>query len=498
MYHLWSAAIYRRVRFDSMFGAGGPADFREEKAAKRPESGNGHASMVPVPHSKFVPLLIALALLPGGCRHEKTGEKRESGAPAVQVVSPTLRTIDCTVEQPGFVNAYERTSIFAKVSGFIKAFHVDIGDEVREGQVLAEIDVPELNERHQQMVEQVKLDKQMVAQAGQLVVVAEKSVQNAEAQVAEAKANVGKYEAEVVRWKTEVERLTHAVSEGIVDKEILTETRKTLDWSIAAKVAAEATVRAREADQLMAEASVGKAKIDVGTAEAKVKVTEAEERTAAALLAYTQVTAPYDGVVTVRNANKGDYVQAVTGDKSTVNPSAIFVVEHADPLRIFFDVDERNAAYVQRGTKAAVRVKAQSGMEIPATVTRTSWAIREKTRTLWTEIDLTKRQYNGLRPGTYVTVSVFIHRPNVYALPKQAIMESGNETYCYLVKDGKAVKTPIDTALSDGKWVEVDKMKIDDPWVTVSGNEQIIVGDLSELNDGQTVEVVEKQVAEGP
>ena len=115
----------------------------------------------------------------------------------------------------------------------------------------------------------------------------------------------------------------------------------------------------------MSQANLGKTKIDVETAKAKVRVTQAEERKAAALLAYTQVTAPYDGVVTVRNANTGDYVQAVTGDKSTVNPSAIFVVENADILRIFVDVPERYAAYVQKGTKAAVRADALSGIGNP-------------------------------------------------------------------------------------------------------------------------------------
>ena len=149
----------------------------------------------------------------------------------------------------------------------------------------------------------------------------------------------------------------------------------------------------------MAEANMGKASI-------QVEVAEAEQRKTKALLDYTQVKAPYDGVVTVRNANTGDYVQAVTGDKSTMNPSAIFVVENADTLRIFLDIPESYAAYVMKGTKAAVRAVALSGMEIPATVTRTSWAIREKTRSLWTEIDLTKKEYDGLRSGMYVYVSI--------------------------------------------------------------------------------------------
>jgi RND family efflux transporter MFP subunit len=437
-----------------------------------------------------VPGLIALAALLGGCRHEPAERQRAAGGPAtVHVVTPAVRTIDCAVEQPGFVAPYEQTSIFAKVSGFIKAFYVDIGQDVKKGDPLVEIFVPELDEQYQQMQAQVEFDVQLVAQAQKLVEVAKSNIQLAIAQVTEAKANVGKYEAEVVRWQSEVGRLARMVQENVVDKQVLTETQRQLDAAKAAKDAALATVLAREADQVTSEANLGKAEIDVKTANAKVKVSQAEMRKAAALLAYTKVAAPYDATVTVRNANTGDYVQAVTGDKSTTSPSAIFVLQRTDIVRVFLDIDERYAGYVQKGTKASVRTDALGGLQIPATVTRTSWALRERSHTLWTEIDLTKQEYGGLRPGMYVYASVFIRRPNVYALPQQALVVLGNQTYCYLLKDGKAVKTPVAAAVSDGTWVEVDRMKVDGAWVKVAGNEQVIVGDLSELTDGQAVEV---------
>ena len=129
-------------------------------------------------------------LLVAGCRHETAEKKIEPSEPTVQVVRPERRTIDLAIEQPGFVNAFNQTALFAKVTGYIEDYYVDIGDEVKSGQVLATIFVPELKETHDQMVEQVKLDKQ-------LVVVAEKSVQNAKAEVAEAKAKVGSYKAEI-------------------------------------------------------------------------------------------------------------------------------------------------------------------------------------------------------------------------------------------------------------------------------------------------------------
>ena len=373
--------------------------------------------------------LVVLAAVATSCRkggNEQTETRRSGNTDAVvRIVHPELRTIDYTIDQPSTVDAFEQTSIFSKVSGFIKHFYVDIGQEVKKGDLLAEIFVPELDEDHQRKVAQVELDKKQVEQAQQLVVVAESNVQTAIAQLAEARANVGKYQAEVVRWESEVKRLAQMVQEKVVDKQVLAETQKQLDSSKAARDAAQAAVAAREADRVTSEANLGKAKIDVETQRAKVKVSEADERKAAAMLAYTKVTAPYDGVVTVRNANTGDYVQAVTGDKSTANPSAIFVVARIDLVRIFMNVPQEYARYVQKGTKAFVRARDLSGLQIPATVTRTSWVIRTDIRELRAEIDLSIKDYDGLRPGMFVNAKVLVQRSNVYALPQQCANGAG-------------------------------------------------------------------------
>jgi HlyD family secretion protein len=437
--------------------------------------------------------LAILAAVTTSCRkggnEQAPARRSDNGDMTVRIVMPERRTIDYDVDQPGFVNAFEQTSIFSKVSGFIKHFDADIGQEVKKGDLLAEIFVPELDEDHQRKAAQVDLDKKQVEQAQQLVAVAESNVQTAIAQVAEAKANVGKFQAEVVRWESEVQRLTQMVREKVVNKQVLAETQKQLDSSKASRDAALAAVAAREADRATSEANLGKTRIDVETEKAEVKVSEADERKAAAMLAYTKVTAPYDGVVTVRNANTGDYVQAVTGDKSTANPSAIFVVARIDLVRIFADVPRTYARHVRKGTKAVVRAEALSGLQIPATVTRTSWAIRENTRTLRAEIDLARKDYDGLRPGMYVCAKVLVQRPNVYALPQQTLVVLGNQTYCYLLRGKKAVKTPVQVGIGDGTWVEVEQMKIGDHWSKVAGNENVILADLSELTDGQSVKV---------
>ncbi len=442
------------------------------------------------------------------------GRQRESrhpvsSVPEVHVVRCERRSLTATVDQPGFVQAYEQTAIYSKVSGFIKQYYVDIGQHLKKGDLVVEIFVPELDEDHQQKLAQVELDRKMVKQGKQLVVVAQSKLQTAIAQLAEAKANVNRYQADIVRWESELGRLTQMVQQRVVDREVLDETQKQLSASRATRDAALAAVRAHEAARASAEADVGKAEIDVETAQAQVKVAEAEERRTAAMLAYTKVTAPYDGVITVRNANTGDYVQAATGDKSTSGTKPMFVIARDDLVRIFVDVPEDYARYVREGTKVNVRAEALSGLDIKTAVTRTSWSLSDKTRTLWAEIDLPTNSANSsrknieppakyidpsanndaLRPGNYVNAQVIVEREGVWMLPQAALVVTGNETYCYLLRDGKAVKTPVVPGLSDGDWVEVTKIKIDDRWVKVSGGEEVILGALDELTDGQAVKI---------
>jgi multidrug efflux pump subunit AcrA (membrane-fusion protein) len=98
-------------------------------------------------------------------------------------------------------------------------------------------------------------------------------------------------------------------------------------------------------------------------------------------------------------------------------------------------------------------------------------------------------------PGMYAYGSVFIERADVRALPVSAVTQIGNQTYCYLAIDGKAVRTPVQTGVSDGTWVEVTGRLVRSPgssdgkWVPFDGNEAVIQGNLSELSDGERVTV---------
>ena len=109
-------------------------------------------------------------------------------------------------------------------------------------------------------------------------------------------------------------------------------------------------------------------------ASGKVKVAQAEEQRLAALVGYTKIVAPYDGRVVVRNANTGDFLQ-IGGGRPVGDPGQpgdgghpIYVVARTDKVRVFVDVPEIDADYVNEGTKARVRIQAFSGAEIDATL----------------------------------------------------------------------------------------------------------------------------------
>ena len=118
----------------------------------------------------------------------------------------------------------------------------------------------------------------------------------------------------------------------------------------------------------------------------------------------------------------------------------------------------------------------------------TSWSLGTKTRTLRAEIDLPNPEAR-LLPGMYAYGMVFIDRPGVRAVPVGAVTVFGNQTCCYLLENGKAVKTPVQVGVSDGTWIEVAGKQTNGAWSAFTGAEQVILGDLSEIVDGEAVKV---------
>ena len=331
---------------------------------------------------------------------------------------------------------------------------------------------------------------------------AESNLQAAADAVAEAEAGLTRYEAEVKFRKSEVGRLTGMVKDGTINPENLSETQNALGAMQSAYAAAEATVRTKKSQHQAAAAQVAKANADLAAARSQVKVAEADERRLAAMFAYTKILAPYDGVVTARNVNTGDFVRPASGDSSggedsganSGRPAPLMVVARTDPMMFVIGVPEIDAPYVAVGTKASLRVMALADREFNVPVTRTSLALHSQSRTLQAEIDLPNPQ-NELLPGMYAYGAIYIDRPRVLAIPMSAVVDVGSQTCCYIARNGKAVRMQIQSGVDDGTWVEVVERRsfpttgVPGPWENFTGAEQIINSDLSEISEGTLVTI---------
>jgi HlyD family secretion protein len=455
-----------------------------------------------------LPLYLVIALASSGCARKSGIEFATSTKPpTIRLIQPRSRKIVRVIGQPSFIESYERTSIYTKPSAYILKWNVDIGDTVQKVEVLATLFAPELIEELGTKTAAVVFDRERIALAKEVVKVARAEIESAQAHVAETEVILRKYQAEVARWDTEVKRLERQVARSVINPLVLVESTNQLKSSIAALDKAKATIKRAKAELLGTQARLENAQVNVRVAEATLKVGESEERYAKAWVGYLTLRSPFPGVISARNANTYDFVGPTTGDPSAyylspdISPSGtaapIYVVDRLDIVRIFVDIQESDADFVGVGTKASVLVRSFRDTEVPATVTRTAWALNMKSRTLRAEIDLTNPG-GELLPGMYAYVTVVIERPDVRALPRHALVHDGDQTVCWLYKSGKAVRTELEMGVSDDKWVEVTNRRApvapeapgdSVPWTQIDGTEQVIVGDLSALTDGAPVEV---------
>jgi multidrug efflux pump subunit AcrA (membrane-fusion protein) len=450
-------------------------------------------------------LLAALAA--SGCAKPQKSAPSVSEPPEVHVLYPQLRKIVRVVGQPSFIQSYERTSIYPKVTAFIEKWNVDIGDKVKKGDILADLFVPELREDWETKKATVKLDKERVALAQKIVKVAEADVKAAEARLAEAQRILDAYKSEVDRWDSEVMRLRREVERKVVAPQILLESENQHRSDIAKWEAAKATVAKAEAELLSKKATLEEDIVDVDVARARVVVAESEARRLEAWVGYLKLFAPYDGIIVARNANTWDFVLPQTGDPTAMvrapdlSPSGqaapVYVVDRTDIVRVFVDVPERDANYVKIGTEARVKVWAYRDEWIPATVTRLSWALNTKSRTMRAEIDL-PNPGSQILPGMYAYGRVVVERPSVLALPKSAFSYAGGKSFIWRYENGHAMRTEVQTGVMEGNWVEVTSRHVktdsstEEQWAPMDSSVQVLVGPkLSTLTEGTEVRLTD-------
>jgi multidrug efflux pump subunit AcrA (membrane-fusion protein) len=409
------------------------------------------------------------------------------------------------VGQPSFVESYERTSIYPKTTGFIEKWNVDIGDKVQKGDVLADLFVPELRELWQTKKNEVVLDRERVEYARELVEVARAEVEAAEASLKESREMLEAYKAEVNRWDSEVIRLKEEVKRKVVAPQILLESQEEHKSNIAKWQAQDATVSTMSANLKAKQAALRAAIVDVDVAEARVAVAESEAQRLEAWVGYLKLFAPFDGIIVARNVNTWDFVLPQTGDPTAqirapfLSPgekaAPIYVVDRTDIVRIYVDVPERDANYISIGTPAQVKIWAYKDEWLPAYVTRYSWALQTRSRTMRVEIDL-KNYESKILPGMYAYGKIIVEHPDIRAIPKSAIEHSGGKSFIWLYEDGKAKRTQVQLGMRSGKWIEIISRAAGETyhgreeWAPITGDEQVLIGHrLSTLTDGADVEI---------
>ena len=314
----------------------------------------------------FLVLLVigVLALLPK-LRHrdELRVEAQEAIGPPV-VLATKLKSGEAGghLEIAASVQAFDQTPVFARTSGYVKARYVDIGDHVRQGQLLAVIDDP---------------------QTAQALMQAKATLAQLKAQLAQAQANAQLSNVTNDRWQG-------LVKQGVVSKQ--------------------------DADQRYAQAGADVA--TVAAAQANIAAGEANVRNLAEQESFSRVTAPFSGVILSRSIDKGSLISS--GSQSGV--TQMFTIGQSGTIRVFASVPQASAGGLFAGHIAKVTFRELPGQTYTGTVTRTSQSLDPGTRTLLTEVDL--KNDGRILPGMYATTIFDLPRGTIapVLLPANALV----------------------------------------------------------------------------
>lgn len=443
-----------------------------------------------------LPLLITSGVC--GCNSNKDAGRNADAAKAAQTKSnsidrvsagpPVKKTLRLFTEQPGSVHAFAETPILSKLAGYVESVHFDIGDKVTKGQTLVTIHAPEYNDQLQQKLGQHAAVESQVKQAEAALVAAEAIANSSQALITVAEASIGRTDAEVARWNSENQRIEQLVAKGSVTPKLAEETSSKLQAATAAKKEALANIEAVKAKLRESQANVLTAKADIDAAKAKLNVAQSEIAQAKTMLTYTQLVAPFDGVVTSRQVDAGHYVQPAGAN----NAEPLMTIANVNQVRIFVNVPESEAAWVDAGfadptagDPVTIISPSIQGAGVESRVTRTGLQLDSQSRSLSVEIDVANIDLRIL-PGAYVTTKILLEqRENVWTLPVAAIVKTADGVKCCVVVDGKIQHRPIELGLRVGDEVEI-KSGLD-------GQETVVLARANSLQAGQGVEVIVKK-----
>jgi multidrug efflux pump subunit AcrA (membrane-fusion protein) len=300
----------------------------------------------------------------------------------VKVATPAPAT-SASVVLPATIRPWQTTTLHARVSGYLTAWHGEIGSAVKAGDLLAEIETPELD---QELLEGEALASEAAA-----------AVVQAKAERAEARADLKVAEAQLVRIQAETELAKSQLARR--EKLLATKAIARDDYETFAT-----QVEARTAEVDAARADVVRRRTNLETRGAIIAVREATAKSRRAsferqkeLQVFKRIVAPFDGVVTRRAAEVGMLV--------TAGKESLFTIEDMSRVRVQVSVPQTYALQTAAGSHATVSVPESTLPAVDGTITRTAESIESTNRTMLSEIELVNSSHR-YQPGSYAQVTV--------------------------------------------------------------------------------------------
>jgi len=404
-------------------------DLQEIASQPRPQGGTLRIA-------GLIALAVAVAAAATGLvlrwRHEAavTQWTVTEAVPAISFVMPRPDGEASRLILPGDIQAWFDAPIYARVNGFLKNWYFDYGAHVKAGQVLAEIEAPDLDA----------------------------SFAAAKARLANSKAAVNVREAELAFAKTTFERWRSS-PKGVVSVQETTAKKGDFD-------SATARLNASLAD---------------------VNVAQSEVDRLGALEGFKRVIAPFDGVVTERNTDVGALINAGSGVGGGSGP-VLFRVADVHKMRTFVQVPQRMSADIDEGQKADLHLPQFPNKSFEATVATTSRAINQSARTLLVELHADNP--NGvLQPGSYAEVHFNLPPdPNVLSVPTSTLIFRQNGLEVGVIgEDDRIVVKKISIGRNLGSRVEVLSGLAPSNRVVVSPPDSLAAGDLVRIAGEATV-----------
>lgn len=392
----------------------------------------------------FVIILVSLIL--GGCSGRSSQKPVEAAAagpepPAVRVAAAETRRYGRAISVTGSLAAEETVTVTNEVAGRLEAIHVDFGQPVRAGQVIAELDQRELR---------LQLERMRASLAQALARVGLKPGQ--EDVVPETTPAIRQAEAMLEDARTRYESAAKLVATGDIAQDRFIELEK--------------AYRAREA-------ALDAARHELATALATIQALRAEVRLAEKKLSDTVIRAPMDGFVAERLAAPGQYLRENSPVVTLVKPR---------PLRLRTDVPESAAAAVRVGTQLTFTTDAIPGQEFRAVVRQINASLDPRSRSLAAEARLISDD-SRLRPGMFVQVRLVIDRDaTAVVVPREALYTVAGLTKLFIIRDGRAVEKKVLLGEKFDGWIEVRDG-------VVAPGELVALDHLPELVNGAGVKI---------